>query len=558
MSKQEDTPRLSYEGSGTRQIRATALGRGTHGVPDVRRMVESQFHVAFPHRVWVAGQVGAPADGPDGTLRFPLRASTGSETFSLPCVVPGEGHATLRGLLHRTHDADLEDVVREGRLARIGGLLRYDAERNSVVFVVSELDPTPTALELAGAREQAVGAVREAGLDARQRALALGRAPLEVAVVGGEGDAALDRVERQLADSPYDVRLTVLPVLLTRTDAGSRLAQALRSAAQRSDVVLLVRDEGRPLGLAAYDDLDAAQAVADAPVPVLAGLGGAGTRTACDEVAYASFSTASAAVREVLHRLGDAERLLGDLAEDVDREVDAAAARCRRSLEEAEAQVEHAGDDAVERSRSARRQAQVRLLVGCVVAAVLVVAAALLTSRPLLLLLLLVPVAVWAGVQLWWRSPTRGRGRMGQRDDDFTQVLVRLHAVRDELTATRSPERVGVLRQVAGELVAQGRELLGRSLDRPDGQSGSQPPPAAEASPGPTGAAQPSPGPAGAPQAPSAPGGAAQGSPEPPPVLPTARQPQAAAPSGDDAAQRRADAPDGGQAPAAERPPSGA
>ena len=496
MSKQEDLPRLSYEGTGARHVRATALGRGTHGVPDVRRMVESQFHIAFPHRVWVAGQVGAPGDGPDGTLRFPLRPSTGDDPFVLPCVVPGPSLATLRALLLRTHDADLEDVVREGRLARAGGLLRYDVERGSVVFVVSELDPTPTALELADARVEALRAVGEAELAAPQRSLGLGTAPLEVALVGGAGDAALARVEEQLAGSPYDVSLTVLPVALHGSDAAARLAHAVRAAGRRSDVVLLVRDEGRPLGLAAYDALEVAQSVADAPVPVLAGLGGGGTRTACDEVAFASLPTAEAAAQQVLRRLRDAEHALVHLAHDVDSAVVVAADRCRAALAEAAAGAEREGEAAEVRSEQARRRARVRLLVACLLLAVLAVAVAAVTGRPLLLLGLLLPVLVWAGVTLWWRSPTRGRRHVGQRDDDFTQVLVRLEAVRDELTATRSPERVAVLREVAGELVAQGRELLGRHLDPPgeaaaspgerDGTPAADGPPSGEPTPGAT------------------------------------------------------------------------
>ena len=50
---------------------------------------------------------------------------------------------------------------------------------------------------------------------------------------------------------------------------------------------------------------------------------------------------------------------------------------------------------------------------------------------------------------------------MSSRDDDFTQVLARLQAVRDELRTTTSPERVGVLRALADELVADGERLLG-------------------------------------------------------------------------------------------------
>ena len=67
---------------------------------------------------------------------------------------------------------------------------------------------------------------------------------------------------------------------------------------------------------------------------------------------------------------------------------------------------------------------------------------------------------------------------MSQRDDEFTQVLERLEQVREELSRTSSPERVGVLTEVAGELVAQGEALLGRHL-RPGG-----PPDAVATAPG--------------------------------------------------------------------------
>ena len=56
---------------------------------------------------------------------------------------------------------------------------------------------------------------------------------------------------------------------------------------------------------------------------------------------------------------------------------------------------------------------------------------------------------------------------MSSRDEDFTQVLTRLHAVRDELRTTTSPERVGVLRALADELVADGERLLGVHLRAP-------------------------------------------------------------------------------------------
>jgi exonuclease VII large subunit len=454
---------LTFEGSGVRQVRATALGRGTHGVPDVRRMVEAQFHVAFPHRVWVAGEVGRPVETEDG-LRFALHPSTGEDPFSLLCLVPSDGLQAVRDLLLRAHDADLEDVVRERRLARVGGLLRYDAERGAAVFLVSELDPTPAAMELADARKAALAAVGEAGLGDRQRGLRVATAPLQVALVGPRGDAALTRVQEQLEGSRYDVCVRVHEVVLTGLDAPSQLASAVRGAADGVDVVLAVRERGRPLGLASYDALEVASAVADAPVPVVATLGGEGTRTAVDEVAWTSLPTAEAAVGWLLGRLRDAEGRLSALGGEVAREVDDAGHRCRSLLASARAEAAEAAEQAGPRSAAARRRRRLQLRIACAVLAVAVVALALVLGRPLLLLGLLVPVLVLIAVELWWRSPTNRRSRMSQRDEDFTQVLTRLHAVRDELRTTTSPERVGVLRSLADELVSDGERLLGLHL----------------------------------------------------------------------------------------------
>jgi exodeoxyribonuclease VII large subunit len=455
-----DEARLTFASSGHRQVRPTALGRGTHGVPDVRRLVEAQFHVAFPHRVWVAGQVGRPAGTEDG-LRFVLHSSTGQDPYSLPCLVPADGLDAVRALLGRAHDADVEDVVREGRLARVGGLLRYDAERGAVVLLVSELDPTPTALELAAARETALVAVREEVLGERQRALPLATAPLQVTLVGPRDDAAIVRVTEQLAACPYDVDAQVREVVLTGPDAAAQLTGALRAVADTDDVVLLVRDQGRPLGLAPYDALDVARTVADAPVPVVAALGGQGTRTAVDEVAWASMPTAEAAVEWLLGQLGDADRRLSAVDAEVSQAADEAADRCRALLTAGRDETSRAVEDAVERSAAARRRLRLRLRVSCAVLAVAVLALAFGLSRPLLLLGPLVPVLVLIAVELWWRYPRNRRSSMSRRDEDFTQVLSRLAAVRDELRATSSPERVAVLRSRADQLVADGERLLG-------------------------------------------------------------------------------------------------
>lgn len=468
-----DATGQTYERTGAREVRATALGRGTHGVPDVRRLVEDQLRVAFPHRLWVAGQVGAVADGtpidgdPDREgLRFWLHASTtDDEPFALHCVVESERLPAVREQLLHAHDAVLPDVVRPGRLARVGGLVRLEPVGGSVVLHVSELDPTPTSAALDDVRRQAVQAVLSAGLPDRQRRLPAPVAPLQVAVVGPAGSTCLEQLEVRLERA--GLRTRVLPVRLTGDDAPSRLAEGLRAAGRRSDVVLLVRDQGQPLGLAWFDGMAAAQAVADCPVPVVTGLGGSGERTACDEVCFAVAPTAEAAADLVVGWRDDADRELARLGADVAAAAAQAAGRCRADLERAARDIEQSAAEAGERSARARRSWRLRLLVVSVLLAVAAVAAAGVAQQPLVLMLLLVPAALLGGALLWARTRARRGGRrkrMSERADDFASVLTRLRAVHTELTSTSSPERVAVLREEADGLLERGRSLLGTHL----------------------------------------------------------------------------------------------
>ena len=458
-----------------RQVRPSALGRGTHAVSDVHRLVDTQFHVAFPHRIWVAGEVGLvlrDAQDEQADLRFTLHPSTDpgldEVVGSLSCVVPGENVTAVAELLHRSHDAVLDEVLREGRLARVGGLLRFDAARHGVVLLVSELDPAPTAAALADARAEARAAVLAQSLAERQSRLAPPRAPLDIAVVGPAGDPELDRVCAQLTTGPFAVTARPVPARLNGSAAPQLLAQALTAAGQGSDAVLVVRSQGQPLGLAAFDAIEAAQAVAASPVPVLTGLGGGGVVTACDDVAGHALPTAEAAGAHLLGWLAAADRELSELREEVARAATAATGRCHRALADATEAVELAAAQAQERSAQAAAVLRRRLLVAAVAVLALAGGLVLATRSPLALLLLLLPLAVVFGQHLFTRARrSAGRRRMAQRQDEFTAVLRRLEAVRDELATTSSPDHVAVLREESADLAEHGRQLLEGSVGPP-------------------------------------------------------------------------------------------
>ena len=456
--EQESGPRV------VRQVRATALGRGTQGVPDLRLLVEGALHTAFPHRTWVAGRVGVTRTEPGVGLRFSLLAtSDDDEPFQLPCLLAEDVVPQVADVLDRVHDADLQDLLTEDRLVRVGGLLRYDFPRGTLVFLVSELDPTPTALGLAEDREHARAAVREHGLPERQRSRTCRTAPLSVSLIGPAEDAAVARVRALLDSSPYALDLREVPVHLQGARAPAAVAGAVREAALRSDVVLLVRDSGRPLTLGVFDAPEVSFALAQAPVPVVSALGGGGHWTAVDDVAHVSLPDGEAAAHWLLDRLGEAQAQLRGLADEVEQLAVQAGRTARAELEALRDDVTATGEAAAARAATSRHRVRTRALVVAAVLAVAVVVAAVVLGAPLVLLGLAVIAAALLGARLWSaRAMRRGSRAMSQQDDEFVTVLSRLREVRDQLATTSSPETVHRLRTTARSLVERGEQVLAR------------------------------------------------------------------------------------------------
>ena len=454
---------MTVDGDGgdvERAVRATALGRGTYGVPDLRRLVDGALHTAFPHRIWVAGRVSEVRDEPAVGLHFTLLAlDDDDEPFTLCCLLPEPALGPVADVLDRVHDVDVQDLVAPDRLVRVGGLLRYDPARATLVLAVSELDPAPTARGLREQREAARALVAAHSLPERQAGRPPRAAPLSVSLVGVDADSAVKDAVLLLQGSAYAVDLREVRVSVHGREAPSTVAAAVHEAALRSDVVLLVRGTGRPLALSVFDSAEVAFAVAQAQVPVVTGLGGAGEWTASDDVAHAALADGPAAAAWVLRRLDDAADSLRILAEDVEQEAAAALQRARDDLVAARDDVLRTAEQAQARAASARTRLRRRALIGLAVIVVAVVVVTVLTGLPLVLLGLLVVPAALLTAKLWMMWMQR-RGSMSRQDDAFAEVLGKLERVRDELATTSSPETVHRLREVAVELLARGDQVL--------------------------------------------------------------------------------------------------
>jgi exonuclease VII large subunit len=456
-------------------------------VSDVLRAIEDQFSIAFPRRVWVFGTVRALRGTDD--LEFLLTEASAELTGeaapqTLPTELEAAALADVDASLRRLHDVAVEDLLVEGHLVRAGGLLSYDVTRHTIVFSITALDPQPTSAWLDDRRQAVREAIEEARLAERQRDVQVPLAPRFIGVVGQQDDPTLADVTHKLTSGGFDVEVTQYPVRETGARIVDGLANALREAGLGGhDVVLLIREFGRPLALAPYDAEGVIRAVAISPVPILTGLGAPEAPAAVESVAHMAFPTGAEAAEALLRKLNRAADLIDEAVERVSEAGDEALRRAALRVEQTRHSVVEDLRQARGRAQAARKRRLLRVRSAAAVLAVLIVLAAVLTGAYVILVALVVPLALAAFSERL--RPQRRRGPVSVTGMSFAAALQRLGNIRHDLDEVADPDVVDSLENEASTLAEHCRSLLRRprslrarqlqSIPTEDSVSGAQP-----------------------------------------------------------------------------------
>ncbi len=435
-------------------------------VSDILRAIEDQFHTAFPRRIWVFGYVrglhpAAAADDPASSVdAFVLEEETEEGICTLPCELTPQARDAIDDSLRRLHDVAVADLLVDGHYIRAGGLLSYDPSRHCTIFGVTALDPEPTAVWLGDRREQVRAAAASAGLAERQRDLRVPEAPASVGLVAAAGDPALERARTTLEASGFDMDVRVYSPKVSGSSAGDQLANGLREATLAGhDIVLLLRQDGRPLSLAPYDSEAVVRAVATSTTPVLTGLGSLDEPAAAEEVAHQAYASADEATSSILRRLQRASDLVEDTVSAVADAGDAALRRAARKVEQTRHGLAEDIRKATVRGEKARAR---RLLIIRLVAAAIaiaVVAAAAITQIWPILAALVIPLGIAIAAP---KLHKQRRGPVSVAEYTFSQALAQLSGIGERLKEVSDPDDVLSLELEADALAEHCRALLRR------------------------------------------------------------------------------------------------
>ncbi|MDX2000265.1 MAG: exodeoxyribonuclease VII large subunit [Thermoanaerobaculia bacterium] len=280
---------------------------------------------AFPS-LWLTGEVQRLKASPRGHVYFEL-------------VEKGHGDEVVAKLDAVVWKTDAERIRRalvaagqnfaDGHQIRCRASVDFYGPSGRLQIVVRDIDTHFGLGELARRREETLAALAGAGLLDRNRGLEFPDVPTRIALVTSADSAAYHDFLATLRESGFRFEVLFLHAAVQGRGAEEELASALAGLGGLGlDCAVVIRGGGARTDLAVFDSRRVAEAVARAPLPVLAGLGHEIDLSIVDRVAHTSVKTPTKAAEFLVAKLEAADlasrALAGALARAaVDRLLDA-------------------------------------------------------------------------------------------------------------------------------------------------------------------------------------------------------------------------------------------
>ncbi len=236
-------------------------------------------------RVWVVGEISNLHRAGSGHVYFSLKDEAGQ----------------MRAALFRANASRVRFDLEEGLEVVAEAEVSIYAARGDLQLIVRQLEPRGVgALQLAF--DQLRQRLQAAGLFDADRKRAIPQFPRRLGVVTSPTSAAVRDVLKVASRRFPATPILISPTLVQGEEAPEQIAAAIRSlaSARDLDVILVVRGGGSLEDLWAFNTEVVAHAIANSPIPIVAGIGHETDLTIADLVADLRAPTPSAAAMQVL------------------------------------------------------------------------------------------------------------------------------------------------------------------------------------------------------------------------------------------------------------------
>ncbi|MCP9237748.1 exodeoxyribonuclease VII large subunit [Lewinella sp. JB7] len=264
------------------------------------------FALNLPEAVWVSAELAQVSESRGHVWLTLVEKAEASEEIA--AQVDAVLWAGVLKKVRKEHSARIiNGLLQTGMSVRLRVTASFH-ERFGLKLVVEDIDPAHTVGSLERRRQATLESLHRDGLLGRNADRPIPDLPLRLAVISADTAAGWADFDRQLRHNPYgfvfrtELYSSAMQGQQTVEEVTARLRQIGRRR-EEYDAIAIVRGGGGKTDLAAFDDESLCRAVADAPLPVLAGIGHEIDDTVLDRVVHRSLKTPTAVAVYLIERL---------------------------------------------------------------------------------------------------------------------------------------------------------------------------------------------------------------------------------------------------------------
>ncbi len=264
-------------------------------VAQLNELINRALTQVFPDDLWVEGEISNLKKSASGHVYFDLIEPSQPgvpSTARISVVMFNQTKQIVNKQLKRQNVG----AIKDGMAVRIRSVVDFYETQGRLQLRMTGIDPRYILAAMAAERDELIRRLKFEGVTEQNKSLPMPSVPLRIGLVTSTGSAAEADFMGELANCSFGFRVVLCDSRVQGELAARGLIAGLRTLYERNDldVIAVIRGGGARGDLAVFDNETLARTIADAPVPVLTGVGHEIDTSVADEVAHSALKTPTA------------------------------------------------------------------------------------------------------------------------------------------------------------------------------------------------------------------------------------------------------------------------
>ncbi|MBI4308910.1 MAG: exodeoxyribonuclease VII large subunit [Candidatus Omnitrophica bacterium] len=274
-------------------------------VSELNNFIRDVLNSGFPRALWICGEIQGYDRGKDKKHVFFDLCEKDPASHEIIAraglVMFANARPRIEAMLKKAENAfALKDDIEVKFLCKVD----FYPAHGQVRLIVESIDPIYTLGKIAQDRQRLIAALKQKGVLEQNKRLGLSRVPLNIGLITSYDSAAYHDFIDELKRSGYGFKIFVANTVMQGKNAESSVVKSLKflDRMETLDVVVITRGGGSIADLACFDSQAMAEAIAQARLPVISGIGHEINTTVTDLAAHTFAKTPTAAARLLMGR----------------------------------------------------------------------------------------------------------------------------------------------------------------------------------------------------------------------------------------------------------------